>query len=150
MRGSDLVGRLGGEEFAAILTETSREKALAVAERIRETFAQMAEKVDGCPVCGTVSIGLVHCQGPTLDVTELLAQADHALYYAKERGRNRVEIASIDMVGDRRKFEATSTSSVGAINAKNAAWSGAGIPDRCGLQAASQRDGIADWPGASS
>jgi diguanylate cyclase (GGDEF)-like protein len=121
MRGSDLVGRLGGEEFAAILIDTSREKALAVAERIRETFAQMAEEVDGCPVCGTVSIGLVHCQGPTLDITELLAQADHALYYAKERGRNRVEIASVDMVGDRRKFEATTTSSVGAINAKNAA-----------------------------
>ena len=121
MRGSDLVGRLGGEEFAAVLADTSREKALAVAERIRETFAQMAEEVDGHPVCGTVSIGLVHCLGPTLDVTELLAQADHALYYAKERGRNRVEVASLDMTGDRRKFEATSTSSVAAIGTKSAA-----------------------------
>jgi diguanylate cyclase (GGDEF)-like protein len=121
MRGSDLVGRLGGEEFAAVLADTSREKAVAVAERIRETFAQMAEEVDGLPVCGTVSIGLVHCMGRTLDVTELLAQADHALYYAKERGRNRVEIASLDMVGDRKKFEAASTSSVGAIGTKSAA-----------------------------
>jgi diguanylate cyclase (GGDEF)-like protein len=121
MRGSDLVGRLGGEEFAAILIDTSREKALVVAERIRETFAEMAEEVDGHPVCGTVSIGLVHCLERTLDVTELLAQADHALYYAKERGRNRVEVASLDMTGDRKKFEATSTSAVGAINAKSAA-----------------------------
>jgi len=121
MRGSDLVGRLGGEEFAAVLADTSREKALAVAERIRETFAQMAEEVDGHPVCGTVSIGLVHCLGRTLDVTELLAQADHALYYAKERGRNRVEVASLDMTGDRKKFDATSTSSVAAISAKSAA-----------------------------
>jgi len=121
MRGSDLVGRLGGEEFAAVLADTSREKAVAVAERIRETFAQMAQEVDGHPVCGTVSIGLVHCLGRALDVTELLAQADHALYYAKERGRNRVEVASLDMTGDRRKFEATSTSSVGAIGTKSAA-----------------------------
>jgi diguanylate cyclase (GGDEF)-like protein len=121
MRGSDLVGRLGGEEFAAVLADTSREKAVAVAERIRETFAQMAQEVDGHPVCGTVSIGLVHCLGRTLDVTELLAQADHALYYAKERGRNRVEVASLDMTGDRRKFEATSTSSVAAIGTKSAA-----------------------------
>jgi len=121
MRGSDLVGRLGGEEFAAVLADTSREKAVAVAERIRETFAQMAQEVDGHPVCGTVSIGLVHCLERTLDVTELLAQADHALYYAKERGRNRVEVASLDMTGDRKKFEAASTSSVGAISAKSAA-----------------------------
>jgi diguanylate cyclase (GGDEF)-like protein len=121
MRGSDLVGRLGGEEFAAVLADTSREKAVAVAERIRETFAQMAQEVDGHPVCGTVSIGLVHCMARTLDVTELLAQADHALYYAKERGRNRVEVASLDMTGDRRKFEATSTSSVAAIGTKSAA-----------------------------
>src|SRR6186997_3345156 len=121
MRGSDLVGRLGGEEFAAVLADTSREKAVSVAERIRETFAQMAQEVDGHPVCGTVSIGLVHCLGPSLDVTELLAQADHALYYAKERGRNRVEVASLDMTGDRKKFEATSTSSVAAIGTKSAA-----------------------------
>jgi diguanylate cyclase (GGDEF)-like protein len=121
MRGSDLVGRLGGEEFAAVLTDTSREKAVMVAERIRETFAQMAEEVDGHPVCGTVSIGLVHCQGSVLDITELLAQADHALYYAKERGRNRVEIATLDMIGDRKKFEAASMSAVGAIGARTAA-----------------------------
>lgn len=120
MRNSDLVGRLGGEEFAAVLTDTSREKAVAVAERIRESFAQMAREVDGRPVCGTVSIGLVHCQGTVLDVPELLAKADHALYYAKERGRNRVEVASPDMVAG---FDGTSRTAgaVGAIGAKTAA-----------------------------
>ena len=98
VRASDLIGRLGGEEFAAVLYDTSRDKAVAVAERIRESFAQAAQEVDGRPVCATVSIGLVHCQDAALDVPELLAQADQALYFAKERGRNRVEVASLDMM----------------------------------------------------
>jgi diguanylate cyclase (GGDEF)-like protein len=120
MRGSDLFGRLGGEEFAAMLTETNREKAVAVAERIRESFAQMAHDVDGCPVRATVSIGLVHSQERTLDVQELLAQADHALYYAKERGRNRVEVASLDVMVERR--DADSKPSIGSkVAAKSAA-----------------------------
>ena len=120
MRGSDLVGRLGGEEFAAILTETSREKAVEVAERIRESFAQVAQNVDGHPVRATVSIGLVHCQERTLDIPDLLTQADHALYCAKERGRNRVEVASPDML-ERREQARPSTTSVAAISAKSAA-----------------------------
>ena len=122
MRGSDLIGRLGGEEFAAMLIDTSREKAVAVAERIRETFAQMARDVDGCPVCATVSIGLVHFVGPMLDVPELLAQADHALYIAKERGRNRVETASLDMMVERRDADGKASASSPAANtAKTAA-----------------------------
>jgi diguanylate cyclase (GGDEF)-like protein len=122
MRGSDLVGRLGGEEFAAVLADTTCEKAVAVAERIRESFAQMAKEIDGRPVAGTVSIGVVHCRGPVLDVPELLAQADHALYYAKERGRNRVEVASLDMVAGQNGVPVSPvTSSVAAIGSKSAA-----------------------------
>ncbi len=120
MRGSDLIGRLGGEEFAAMLVETSRDKALAVAERIRESFAQMAQEVDGRPVSATVSIGLVHSKEQTLDVPELLAQADHALYYAKERGRNRVEVASFDMMVERRGAEGKTSAGSKAV-AKSAA-----------------------------
>jgi diguanylate cyclase (GGDEF)-like protein len=123
VRSTDLIGRLGGEEFAAVLYDTSRDKALAVAERMRETFVQLAQDVDGRPVCSTVSIGLVHCEEPVLDVPELLAQADQALYYAKERGRNRVEVASLDMVLERKDHEkATSATSVAQIaTAKSAA-----------------------------
>ena len=122
MRSSDLLGRLGGEEFAAVLSDTSRDKAVAVAERIRESFAKVAQDVDGRPVCATVSIGLVHCQEAALDVPELLAQADHALYFAKEHGRNRVEIATLDMVRERAADSpAASATSVGTITAKSAA-----------------------------
>jgi diguanylate cyclase (GGDEF)-like protein len=106
IRGSDLIGRLGGEEFAAILCDTSLEKAVAAAERMRESFAIAAKEVDSRPVCATVSIGVVHCQEPTLDVHELLVQADHALYAAKENGRNRVEVASLELVRERMSGEA--------------------------------------------
>jgi diguanylate cyclase (GGDEF)-like protein len=98
VRASDLLGRLGGEEFAAVLCDTSREKAVVVAERIRESFAHATLEVENRPVCATVSIGLVHCQEAALDVAELLAQADQALYVAKERGRNRVEVATLEMM----------------------------------------------------
>ncbi len=98
IRTTDLIGRLGGEEFAAVLYDTNPEKAVMVAERIREGFAQAALEVESRPVCATVSIGLVHCEDAVLDMPQLLAQADQALYFAKERGRNRVEVASLDLV----------------------------------------------------
>jgi predicted signal transduction protein with EAL and GGDEF domain len=85
-------GRLGGEELAAVLNDTSRDKAIAVVERIRGNFALTAQEVDNCPVGATVSIGLVHCETAATDIVELLAQADQTLYFAKERGRNRVDL----------------------------------------------------------
>ena len=125
IRASDLIGRLGGEEFAAMLYDTGRDKAVEVAERIREAFAQASQEVDGRPVCATVSIGLVHCEAAALDVPELLAQADQALYHAKEGGRNRVEVAGLDMLIERKNDQSngtpTSATSVAAISAKSAA-----------------------------
>jgi diguanylate cyclase (GGDEF)-like protein len=121
IRASDLLGRLGGEEFAAVLHDTSREKAVTVAERIREAFAEQAKEVDSRPVCATVSIGVVHSDGAALDIPGLLAQADQALYVAKERGRNRVEVASLDLVIERKNEAISSATSVAAIAAKNAA-----------------------------
>jgi diguanylate cyclase (GGDEF)-like protein len=120
MRSTDLIGRLGGEEFAAVMRDTSRDKAVAVAERIRESFAQAAQTVDGRPVCATVSIGIVHCQEIVLDMPELLAQADQALYFAKEHGRNRVEVASLDGL-IARKNETVPATSTAAVAAKSAA-----------------------------
>ena len=120
VRSTDLLGRLGGEEFAAVLADTSRDKAMMVAERIRASFAQAALEVDNRPVGATVSIGLVHCQDPVLDVHELLAQADQALYCAKENGRNRVEVASLDMML-KRKVDTAAAAAPPPVAAKSAA-----------------------------
>ena len=89
LRRIDLFGRLGGEEFAALLRDTTRERALAVAEQIRVAFADATRDVDGRPVAASVSIGIVITQDAVLDLSALLAQADHALYRAKDGGRNR-------------------------------------------------------------
>src|ERR1051325_2588961 len=104
VRSTDLLGRIGGEEFAAVLRDTSRERAVTVADRIRESFAVAAKEVDGRPLCATVSIGVAHCDQPALDVPEMLAQADQALYFAKENGRNRVDVASLDMIMERKEI----------------------------------------------
>src|SRR5690242_3368766 len=101
MRRMDLFGRLGGEEFAAMLFDVGRDRALAVAEEIRSGFAAATGEVDGRPVVATVSIGVVISHDAVLDLSALLAQADHALYRAKDNGRNRVEIASIELILDR-------------------------------------------------
>jgi diguanylate cyclase (GGDEF)-like protein len=91
VRASDVVGRLGGEEFAVVLYHLSRERAHLIAERIRSSFAETAAVIDGRPVASTVSIGMVMSDDPSLGINELLRRADEALYRAKEHGRNRVE-----------------------------------------------------------
>jgi diguanylate cyclase (GGDEF)-like protein len=97
----DLIGRLGGEEFSILLYDAGREKGLAIAERIRLSFENAAAEVHGRPVGGTVSMGMVVSDDGTLDLSALLVQADEALYCAKERGRNRIELASLKLVRDR-------------------------------------------------
>jgi diguanylate cyclase (GGDEF)-like protein len=102
VKAPDLIGRLGGEEFAVVLYDVGQERAAARAELIRTAFAEAADEVDGYPVAATLSIGMVFYRGPELDLPELLIQADEALYDAKERGRNRVEVASRDLIQKRR------------------------------------------------
>jgi diguanylate cyclase (GGDEF)-like protein len=110
----DLIGRLGGEEFAVVLYDVGPERAAARAELIRSAFAEAADEVDGYPVAATLSIGFVFCRGTVLDLPELLTQADEALYYAKERGRNRIEIASRDLIQKRRDSLAERMAAVAA------------------------------------
>ena len=106
IRRMDLFGRLGGEEFGALLINTTRERAQVVAEEIRSGFAAAAREVDGRTVESTVSIGIVVSHDAVLDLSVLLAQADHALYRAKDNGRNRVEVASIEAILERARRSA--------------------------------------------
>ena len=92
LRITDLCGRIGGEEFAALLP-CSIEEAVIAAERVRVAFATSGIAVDDAPVETTVSIGVAG--GPAgIDLDVLLAAADTALYQAKRGGRNRIETAS--------------------------------------------------------
>jgi diguanylate cyclase (GGDEF)-like protein len=111
---TDLFGRLGGEEFAIILTGAGRDAGFAIAERIRISFEDAAADVDGRPIGGTVSIGMAVCEDAEFDVASLLAQADEALYCAKERGRNRVEIASLELIMERAREAMAAETRIGA------------------------------------
>ena len=108
LRMTDLSGRVGGEEFAALLT-CSLDEAVVVAERVRELFANSGIAVEDGPVETTVSIGVAGGPAGT-ELEVLLAAADAALYQAKRGGRNRVEAAEelpLSLENWRRKTAAT-------------------------------------------
>lgn len=91
LRAYDILGRLGGEEFVALLPGTLAEAKIA-AERVRRAFETAGVTVEGHDLNATVSIGAA-CGEPGTDIVALLAAADAALYRAKASGRNRVELA---------------------------------------------------------
>ncbi|MGZ5853384.1 MAG: GGDEF domain-containing protein, partial [Xanthobacteraceae bacterium] len=93
LRPNDLFARMGGEEFACLLPGASSENALAVAERIRASFEGRRIRVGTQVSTSTVSIGVAMANNIGADLGALLAAADHALYQAKAKGRNRVEQA---------------------------------------------------------
>jgi diguanylate cyclase (GGDEF)-like protein len=88
LRGGDAIGRLGGEEFIALLP-TTLSAAVSAANRVRKAFAA-ASAVPGGHAVGTVSVG-VACGSAYADIDGLIAHADAALYRAKTNGRDRVE-----------------------------------------------------------
>jgi diguanylate cyclase (GGDEF)-like protein len=92
MRSTDIFGRYGGEEFIFVLTGTSKEQALQVAEKVRKSIENQLPLIDGKVVAFTTSIGLaVYDNFETLiDCDLFIQQADTALYQAKSLGRNRV------------------------------------------------------------
>ncbi len=94
LRSTDIFGRLGGEEFAAILPNMDIDAAVAAAERVRLAFLQVAVEVDGHPVRGSLSAGITVTTDSATNLDAFLSVADEALYVAKANGRNRVEVAS--------------------------------------------------------
>lgn len=90
LRDTDLIGRLGGEEFGVVIIDCSREQAILIAERIRSAFEGSAmELLAGHSVSTTVSIGISFADDFPVTLDALLRNADAALYRAKNDGRNR-------------------------------------------------------------
>ncbi|MDZ7862703.1 GGDEF domain-containing protein [Acidovorax sp.] len=91
LRREDVLGRLGGEEFAIVLPNAGYEGARTVAERLCAMVAAQPMPTARGPIALTVSIGVTLCTaGDTPDAA--LQRADEAMYLAKKRGRNRVEV----------------------------------------------------------
>src|SRR6187402_1097079 len=101
LRQTDLVGRLGGEEFTVVLADASVDNAYLVADRLRRSFAGDAAVIDGEALHATASIGVSVIVDPRQDLARLITLADQALYLAKARGRNRVEVAPIEVAEER-------------------------------------------------
>jgi diguanylate cyclase (GGDEF)-like protein/PAS domain S-box-containing protein len=99
MRQSDIFGRVGGEEFAALLPHTALDGARTIAERLlQQTRGQPAVLGSGMAVDYTVSVGVatatLECALAAAGIDPLMAAADRALYRAKSQGRNRLAISS--------------------------------------------------------
>src|SRR5712692_2772137 len=99
LRVYDLAGRFGGEEFVVLLPQASEMDAINVAERLRAHIAAMSIPVQddnesGPSVTLTISVGVAALHGESRELTDMLAAADSALYYAKETGRNKTHSIS--------------------------------------------------------
>lgn len=91
LRNVDILARIGGEEFAALLPETGLEQAWLVAERLRQNVARTILRARAGEVRLTLSLGVGSVNADTKDFEALLRTADTALYAAKRNGRDRAE-----------------------------------------------------------
>lgn len=90
LRCTDLIGRIGGEEFAVILPETELPQSLQIAERLRKSVDQLPVEVDGDKIRITISLGASQSNIADTEMDDALIRADSALYSAKKAGRNNV------------------------------------------------------------
>lgn len=92
VRDSDIVGRIGGEEFAIILPDTNTEAAQDLCERMLNHIRRTAVRTNGLIITYTASIGIASRSEKDHSLDELVAKADQALYLAKKEGRDRTAI----------------------------------------------------------
>jgi diguanylate cyclase (GGDEF)-like protein len=90
LRSSDLIGRLGGEEFGILLVETDMEDACLVADRLCHKLSQLRLTAKDGELAFTVSIGVTDVRQEDESLEAIMKRADEALYQAKNSGRNRV------------------------------------------------------------
>jgi len=90
------VARWGGDEFVAVIPNSSREIATTIAERIQVALEKAAADIDGRLVGATVSTGMAFSSHGAFELPAMLLQADQALYRAKSEGRNRLAMALPD------------------------------------------------------
>jgi diguanylate cyclase (GGDEF)-like protein len=91
LRAGDVFGRYGGEEFVAVICSATRDDLVALAERVRLSFAEMQVKAGRRSLCVTVSVGVaLWSECASADTLALVALADHRMYAAKAAGRNGV------------------------------------------------------------
>lgn len=90
LRKSDIIARYGGEEFVIILPETGKQGAAIAAERLRQEVENYTFRLDGEDVHITMSFGVAELSPEDKDHTEIIKNADYAMYKAKNSGRNRV------------------------------------------------------------
>jgi diguanylate cyclase (GGDEF)-like protein len=114
IRPTDLLFRIGGEEFCCLLPDTTTEQAHRVAERIRHQFEMTTVKVAGTPVKATASLGIASTDVFGYELDTLMRRADMAVYAAKRGGRNRVMVANLgdEMPATRDEMDFESHSSV--------------------------------------
>ena len=92
LRETDIFGRIGGEEFAAVLAETEPDQGLQVAERMRTVLEQTAVHTEAGQIRITISIGVTDLKENDLDLDSIIKRADQAMYKAKNAGRNQVAV----------------------------------------------------------
>lgn len=92
---SDVLGRIGGEEFSIFLPDTTQEGAVQLTESIRQAVEQCRPDIGTQRLSVTASIGVAAAEGDTQDMAAIQARADEAMYVAKSQGRNRVSVLAM-------------------------------------------------------